>query len=184
MPDAGPPPETSDSSRRRFILPLAVATVAAAAVQPLVLLAQLAPALFFAPLPSFNGLETVLAAVVAAAATVVLVLGVPTFLWLRHRRRDSWRSMGLAGALISGLPSAWFWPCQIPGFSSGGNWHGGHYVDTYVDGVPTVYAWLQYAEGTLVMTLHGLCSALVFYAVWRWLAQPSRRHPASHETVA
>jgi hypothetical protein len=143
--------------------------LAAVAVQPLVFLVQLAPALLTAPTP-LSGLGQWLSAVLLVSATVVLLLGMPAFLILRKLRRDGWTSVGITGATLGGLPVALFWPRTTDGFSAGQNWHGS-YVDTYVNGNPTIYAWLTYVEGILSFAAHGLIGALVFYAAWRWLAR-------------
>lgn len=75
--------------------------------------------------------------------------------------------MAIAGLCLGMLPPALSWPRRLEGYSAGQNWHG-KYVDTYVDGVPTSYAWLTYAEGVLYFGLHGLVGALAFYAVLRY----------------
>jgi len=117
-----------------------------------------------------------LASAVVGAA-VVLVLGVPAFLALRRYQREGWSSLAAAGALLGTLPSAFFWPRTLDGYSAGQNWHG-KYVETYVNGTPTIYAWLVYGESALFFALHGLVGALVFYGVWRW-----RRNKSLHPTA-
>lgn len=120
-----------------------------------------------------NGLGIVVTAVAAVAAAVTVLLGVPAFWVLRRFGREGWRSLGAVGAALGVLPVAFFWPRHFAGYSSGQNWHG-HDVDLYVDGTPTVYAWLIYAEKVLTFGLHGLIGALVFYAVLRRLSRGPR----------
>jgi hypothetical protein len=144
---------------------------AAIAVQPLILLAKLAPELS-ASLTGTSGLSLMLVASLAAGALAVLLLGLPTFLLLRKLRRDGWASLAIAGTLLGALPCAVFWPTSSVGVSAGQTWHG-TYVETYVDGTPTAYAWLMYGEGMLWFAAHGLIGSLTFYAVWRWLSHRS-----------
>lgn len=144
-----------------------MAFIAAVAVQSLVLLLRIAPYFFAAPTELY-GLAEFLVAVMMVAAVAILLLGIPTFLLLRKFGLVNWTSLGIAGLCLGMLPAALSWPRRLAGYSAGQNWHG-HYVDTYIQGVPTVYAWLTYAEGVLFFGLHGLSGALVFYAVWRRL---------------
>ncbi|RYX80129.1 hypothetical protein EON83_29975 [bacterium] len=142
-----------------------IAALAAVLVQPLVLLVRLAPDYFASPSPLY-GIGFMLVAVVVVAAAAVLLLGIPTFLMLQRFHRVSWVSLSISGFLLGGLPAAFSWPKHLEGFSAGQNWHG-TYINTYVNGIPTRYAWLTYAEGILFFSLHGLVGALVFYAVLR-----------------
>jgi hypothetical protein len=142
-----------------------IAALAAVAVQPLVLLARIAPDYLASPQPLY-GIEFMLLAVVVVAAAAVLILGIPAFLVLHKLHREGWVSLAIAGFVLGGLPASFSWPRHLEGYSAGQNWHG-TYVETYVNGAPTNYAWLTYAEGVLFFALHGLAGALVFYAVWR-----------------
>jgi hypothetical protein len=142
-----------------------IASIAAVAIQPAVFLLRIAPAYFASPTP-FHGLGLVLAAVVAVAAVAVLLLGIPIFLLLRKHGHVKWTSLATAGLCIGMLPAALLWPRKLEGYSSGQNWHG-RYVDTYINGMPTAYAWLTYAESVLYFGVHGLIGALTFYVVWR-----------------
>lgn len=145
----------------RLLLPF----IAAVAVQPVTFFVRIAPD-YFASLTPMYGLGLFLASVVVVAAAAVLLLGIPTFLLLRKFAYLNWTSLSIAGLLLGMLPAALSWPRTLEGYSSGQNWHGS-YVDTYVNGVPTSYAWLTYAEGVLLFGVHGLIGAIVFYAVWR-----------------
>jgi hypothetical protein len=148
-----------------------ISAIAAVAVQPLVFLLRILPDYLSSPQP-IDGLGFVLVAVVVVGAAAVLFLGIPTFLALQKLRRDGWGSLALAGFVLGALPNAFAWPRHLEGYSAGHNWHG-KYVDTYVNGVPTTYAWFTYAEGVVFFALHGLVGALVFYAVWRWRQRPN-----------
>jgi hypothetical protein len=143
-----------------------IASVAAVAVQPLVFAVRIAP-VYFASSQSLNGIGFILVSVIVVAAVVVLTLGIPTFLLLRKFQRVSWASLAVAGFALGALPMAAFsWPRDLEGYSSGATWHG-KYVDFYVNGVPTTYAWSSYGESVMYFGLHGLVGALVLYAVWR-----------------
>src|SRR6185369_144767 len=109
-----------------------IAALAAVAVQPLVLLARIAPD-YFASAQPIHGIGFMLLAVVVVAAAVVLLLGIPTFLMLRKLHREGWVSLASAGLVLGALPVAFSWPRHLEGFSSGENWHG-KYVETYVNG--------------------------------------------------
>jgi hypothetical protein len=78
------------------------------------------------------------------------------------------------------LSGAFPWPSHMQGYSAGRNWHG-KYIDTYVNGVPTDYAWFIYAEGIVFFALHGLMGALAFYGVWRWR---QRSNPSFQPTAS
>jgi len=151
-----------------------LAAIAAVLVQPFVFALGLLPLLFVHPTPNLNGLGLVFAAVLVVSVAFVVALGVPIFLLLRRLGRVSWASLSLAGFLAGAVPVALLaWPRHLEGYSSGYNWFG-HAVDFYIDGVPTIYAWLSYAEGTIISGIHGLVGAVVFLAVWR------RVHAADH----
>jgi hypothetical protein len=148
-----------------------IASIAAVAVQPLVFLLRLLPVFLYSSTPIY-GLGFVVIAVVVVSAAFVLVLGIPMFLFLRRRRGEGWVSLSIAGFLAGAVPFALLsWPRAMSGYSSGSNWHG-HYVDMYIQGVPTVYAWESYAENVAYCGLHGLIGAIVFFAIWRRVSAP------------
>jgi hypothetical protein len=150
-----------------------IASVAAVAVQPLVFAARFAPDYFASPQPLY-GIGFMLLSVVVVAAAAVLLLGIPTVFLFRKFQRTGWTSFGIAGFVLGALPvGALSWPGRLEGFSSGENWHG-KYVESYINGVPTIYAWLTYVENVMYFGLHGLVGALVFYAVWRKQDRPDR----------
>jgi hypothetical protein len=144
-----------------------LAAIAAIVVQPFVFAVRLAPE-FFASSQPLYGIGFVLLSVVVVAAAVVFVLGVPAFMLLRKYKREGWLSLAVSGFLLGALPLVVSWPRNLEGYSSGYNWHG-KYHDFYVNGAPTSYAWLNYAENVMYYGIHGLIGALVFYAVWRRL---------------
>ncbi len=148
-----------------------LATIAAIVVQPLVFVIRIAPDHFASSTPVY-GLGFYLAAVVGVAAAAVFLLGIPAFLLLQKFGRVTWTSLSIVGLCLGMLPASIFWPRRLEGYSSGQTWHG-RYVETYVQGVPTSYAWLTYAEGVLYFGLHGLIGALIFYAVWRRMERPA-----------
>ena len=112
------------------------------------------------------------AAIVAGAHAVVL--GVPAFLLLRRFGKATWRMSALAGGLIGLLPFAIYaFPRVRPGWSSGA-WMWGEHRRFYVDGVPTLWEWLSYAENILMFAVFGASAALAFWLLWRRFGdQPS-----------
>jgi len=142
-----------------------IAAIAATLVQPLVLLAFLAYDLIRSSDP-IHGAGFMVLSVLAVAGAAVLLLGIPAFLLLRRFERANWTSLAIAGFALGALPiAALSRPDTLSGYSAGQNWHG-HYVETYISGVPTQYAWFIYGENVLHFGIHGLAGALVFYAVW------------------
>jgi hypothetical protein len=154
------------------MIPVAVASLAAIAIQPLVLGVWLGVPIYLAgesvPAREVVGMAGL---VTIVAAGFVLAIGIPAFLMLRHRNRATAVSLGTVGFLVAALPfAALGWPGNsFPGISSGGRGHGGH-VEFIVNGVVTGYGWLNYAEGTLIYGIHGLVGALTFLFVWRRLS--------------
>jgi len=151
---------------------IAIASLAAVAVQPLVFFVRIAPDYFAAPVP-MNGIGFVVLGIVVVGAAVVLLLGIPTYLFLRNSGHTNFPTIAIAGTLLGALPTALFWPRHREGYSSGHNWHG-KYVATYINGVPTQYAWLNYGEDILYFGLHGLVGALIFHATWRAIDSRSK----------
>lgn len=152
---------------RPNVMRLLIAALAAVAVQPVVFAIRIAPDYLASPGP-FYGLGAVVLGILIVAAAMVFLLGIPTYLMLRKIGRASWTSLGIVGALLGALPVAVYWPSNLEGYSSGHNWHG-KYVDTYINGVPTTYAWLNYGEDIFFFGIHGLIGALTFHATCRAL---------------
>jgi hypothetical protein len=147
-----------------------LAPIAAILVQPAILVLRFLPDYLLAPSPqSFpSGVGSFLIFVFIFATVAVFFLGIPTFILLRKFNRDGWFSLGISGFLLSAVPAAFFWPQQNESYSASSNWHG-KFIKTYIEGLPTNYAWLIYFENIFFYGLHGLIGALVFYAVWRRL---------------
>jgi hypothetical protein len=117
------------------------------------------------PLAS-NWIFVALVAALVIGAAGVALLGIPAFLVLRRFNMASAGRIMAAGVLLGSLPAAIIgWPYRFHGYSSAGNWFG-HYVQFYVDGVPTFYGWLSYAQGLALFGIHGLVGAFTFYRVW------------------
>lgn len=150
-----------------------LAVSGAVLVQPAVLVVSFIPAFRLDALAS-NGpwVWVLVAAVLAVSLIIVVSLGLPAFYALHRFRRDNWATVSAAGLLLGFVPFAFFWPRSLEGYSAGNNWHG-TYVETYKDGLPTEFAWFQYAESLCAFALHGLVGALVFYAIWRLAARSS-----------
>lgn len=151
------------------------AAISAIAVQPIAFFVLfLAPSLLAGAHLNGSDLFDLPIFVAIIAVPFVVLIGVPSFLILRHLHRVSWLTLTATGVLGAALPSAIFsWPVgRYSGYSSGGTWHG-RYVEFFVNGVPTFYGWLSYAEGTMQFALHGLAGALVFLFVWRRVKGPT-----------
>lgn len=149
-----------------------IASIAAVAIQPIVFAGYTLPGFFASP-QSFYGIRFLLLSVLVVAAAAVLLLGIPAFFLLRKFKKDSWGSLAATGAILGALPVSLSWPRRLEGLSAGRNWHS-NYVDTYINGDPTKFAWLTYGENVLYYGLHGLVGALVFYAVWRRTERPNQ----------
>ena len=146
-----------------------IAMLAAVAVQPVFFVLRIAPDYFASPGPIY-GLGWFMVSIVVVALGMVLLLGIPAFLLLDRFGRTNWTSLAIAGATLGMLLVAPDWPRDLQGYSSGVNWHG-KYVDMYIRGIPTTYAWLNYGENVFYFGMHGLIGALVFYATWRRLGR-------------
>ena len=106
--------------------------------------------------------------ITVVATAVILLLGLPAFLWLRTRYSPSIRGMAVLGGTIAAslavLARLMFFPG--PGYSSGENYYG-TYRDMIVDGVPTIWGWISFVEDTLLFTIHGALGAVFFFLGWR-----------------
>lgn len=149
----------------RFWYPLFLATFAAAAVQPLVLLLWLVYQSGVRVVELNGSVMGICAVVMAVASIVLVVVGIPVFLLLRHVGHHTATVVGLAGLLIAVAMPASMWPSHLAGYSAGNNWHG-QFVNTYVNGSPTRYAWYEYVEGLVQFAMHGLAGSRAFLAMW------------------
>jgi len=151
-----------------------VAAVALAiALQPLLFLAAMALPLLFAgePVPLLDMAQVSLFTSLVALP-FVLLLGIPLALFLKRQGQFRWKWLALAGFAAAALPVALLGPGAGPGFSSGGNFHG-RLVDFVVDGKPTIWGWLQWAQSTTYFGLHGVLAASAFWFVLRHSMAPN-----------
>jgi hypothetical protein len=101
------------------MIPVAVASLAAIAIQPLILGVWLGVPMYLAgesvPPREAIGMAGLVSIV---AAVFVLAIGVPSFLILRHRNRATAVALGAVGFLVAALPfAALGWPGNsFPGF--------------------------------------------------------------------
>jgi hypothetical protein len=102
----------------------------------------------------------------AVAIPFVLIIGLPTAIWLDRIGKFRWKYFAAIGFFAAAIPMACFLPGTDSGYSSGGNFYGKP-VDFIVDGVPTLYGWLNYVQGVVTFGLHGLAGATAFYLVAR-----------------
>jgi hypothetical protein len=63
------------------------------------------------------------------------------------------------------------------GFGYGENWHG-TYREFIVDGVYTIYGWLNYLEEIVWFGIQGWSGAAAFYFVWLRMHEPQQGAPA------
>ena len=142
------------------------ASLAAIAVQPIVLVLSFAPAFLSGGEAAISQILGISLLAAMIAIPFVLFVGIPSFVLLRRYGRLSWLTLGATGLLAGILPVALYGPGASHGSSYGGNWHG-DYVDFVVNGEPTVYGWLSYLQSMFLFGIHGLAGALVFLLVWR-----------------
>jgi hypothetical protein len=150
-----------------------IATVSAIAVQPFIFfLLFIMPMLVLGADISWTELLSLPLFAALFAAPLVIAVGIPAFLLLKHLNRLSWQSLGLVGLTVAAAPLAIYSWSEYPGSSSGGSWYG-TYVDFVVDGRRTLYGWLSYVQGIVFFAIHGIAGALVFFYVWRRFMAPN-----------
>ncbi len=142
------------------------------------LLAIATQPLFFvfnmAILPMIAGQEVPLTDVgsISVVATVVavpfvLVVGVPSALLLRRVEHFRYWPLATIGFIFAALPIAvWRLPVGNAGYSLGGNLYG-HVEPFIVDGGPTIWGLLDYAQSIFIFGLRGFVAASVFFVAWR-----------------
>ena len=153
-----------------------VGSLAAIAVQPLVFM------FYMAILPIIAGQDVPLAdigsmsvIVIVVAIPFVFLVGIPSALLLRRVGQLRYWPIAALGFAFAALPIAiWRMPVGSAGYSLGGNFYG-HIESFIVDGKPTIWGLLDYAQSVLTFGLHGLVGASAFYAVFRWSARWSAR---------
>jgi hypothetical protein len=161
-----------------------LATVAAIAVQPLVLFAWLfLPALIAGDTVPPKDLVGMSLFSALLASPFVVVVGIPAFLLLRYFRHLSWWSLGTIGLVVAACPVAVFGLFEYAGYSSGGNWYGTP-VEFVINGQKTFYGWLSYAQSVVFFGLHGFVGALAFFIVWRRSLGPNHSFEADGSAAA
>jgi hypothetical protein len=106
--------------------------------------------------------------VVAIAATLVVLLGIPAFASLKRANLLSWPYLAAAGFAVSSAPIAVIsWPgSSSAGSSFSATWHG-ELTELVVNGEVTLAGWLSYIENITLFGLHGLVGAILFLFTWR-----------------
>jgi hypothetical protein len=148
---------------------LVLATLAALAIQPLVLLFMLVwtASLNTTWVEPGQMVQTVLVALLVATGFIVVFFW-PTFFVLRRLGWFNRASAALAGFVISGAPAllACFIGRSFSGVSYQSTWHG-QTIQMVANNQVTTAGFLLYAELVVLTGLHGLAGALAFHYVWR-----------------
>lgn len=147
-----------------------------------VLLASLVPPALFALVmlalvgaeASANGAPFLLLAAWLVGLAHLVVFGGPAFIYLRRRQRLRWHMVSVLGFLAGLVPHLLMYPRTLEGYSSGANWHG-RYVDFYLNGTPTEYAWWSYVEQCFTYGIYGAVTALAMWCAWQWLGSQGVR---------
>jgi hypothetical protein len=148
---------------------LAVVALLASLVPPALLAAVAVVITEGAP----SGLSMVVVIAWIVGLLHIVLLGLPLFVYLQRKRRLTPLWLGAAGFIAGLVPNAVIGvPRHLEGYSSGMNWHG-TYVDLYVNGSPTTYAWLTYGEGAVYSGVYGIVTAMVALGAWRILRKPA-----------
>jgi len=103
-----------------------------------------------------------------------LALGLPVFLWLRRRGKANGWTSALAGFVIGCLPMSVFgFPSrsQINYSYSANMW--GRLRELVVEGAPTLWGWVSYAESLATFGACGAAAGLAFWLAWHHADQPS-----------
>ena len=157
----------------RLFLTTVVSSIAAIAVQPLVLVLWLVlPSVLSGAEMPWGDLGPIFFYSTLFATPFVLLLGTPLSLILWRLGRFRWWVLALAGTLAGALFAGWDLPGGDPGYSSGGSWYG-QYQDFVIAGEPTVYGWLNYIQSVLAFSFHGLVGASIYYLVWASVLRPN-----------
>jgi len=108
-----------------------------------------------------------------------IILGLPTYLFLRRLHLTNWWVSPIFGFIIGSVPSAIFtWPLTHSpvGYTA---WDGKAMVDYVVNGVPTKAGWIQYFQSVCGVGLLGMLSGLAAWAVWYWLPRTATKGSGS-----
>lgn len=152
----------------RSMKTILVASLLAIAIQPLVFV------FYMAILPMIAGEDVPLAdigsisiIVMVVATPFVLFVGIPSALWLRRIGHLRFLTITAIGVFLAALPIAiWRLPVGNSGFSLGGNFYG-HIEPFIVEGKPTIWGLLDYAQAVFLFGLHGFVGASVFHVAFR-----------------
>ena len=118
--------------------------------------------------------------VTVVALPIIIALGLPAFHWMRGRKINSNRNMLIGGGLIAiVLAAALTWPTYPgEGWSSGQNYYG-TYREMIINGVPTIWGWIRFAEDLVMFAIHGALGAACFRIGWlKFSRQISEAEPA------
>ncbi len=106
-----------------------------------------------------------LLACLAVSAAHVVLLGTPTYFFLRKLNKIRWWSTIASGFVLGAIPMAVFiWPLQHTNLKTSATVNG---IQTMIDGIPTLAGWLQYAEGVGFLGGLGAVGGLAFWLSWR-----------------
>jgi len=112
--------------------------------------------------------------VLFVAGLHALLLGLPAFVVLWRLGKANGLTSCVGGFVVGATPLLLYsFPRARPGWSSSGQmW--GEVRNFYVDGAPTLWEWLGYAQSAAYFGFFGLCGGLTFWLLWRRFgAQPS-----------
>lgn len=150
-------------------------SVAAASVVP--------PFLFLAFILAISGgdLQTDVVGLMLMVAWLVslahlVALWLPVFFFLQRSGRSRWSTVTATGFLCGAIPIAIFsLPSTRLGYSSSRGWFG-TLVETYRNGEPTIYAWLEVAAISFLWGLFGVVAAVTYWRLWLLLSTKANRH--------
>ncbi len=125
--------------------------------------------------PAWIRFERLAVLVLATASLGVVILGVPTFLLMRWRKKAiRWWSASLIGFALGCLPQLLELPIDLDRRGSSSHWNGQRMVFTEIDGMPTLEGWAAYLQQVIVFGAFGAVAGLAFWAVWRGLGSRER----------
>lgn len=141
------------------------------------------PFLFMAFILAISGgeLQTDVAGLMLMVAWLIslahlVALWLPVFFFLQRSGRSRWSTVTATGFLCGAIPVAIFsLPSNRPGLSLSNNWYG-RFVETYRDGEPTIYAWLECAEFSFRFGLFGVVAAVTYWRLWLLLSSKANHH--------
>ena len=106
----------------------------------------------------------------------LVALWLPVFFFLQRSGRSQWSTVTTTGFLCGAIPIAIFsLPTTRPGYSSSRYWSG-TFVETYRNGEPTIYAWLEGAAISFLCGLFGVVAAVTYWRLWLLLSSKANHH--------